>query len=58
MKSFREWLGGRIKNEMMGSVGSIVSCGDLKNKNFQIQGSLSNLKCGKKEKTLKMRLNK
>lgn len=35
---------------MMGSVGSIVSCKDLNNKNFQIQGALSNLGCVKKRK--------
>lgn len=40
--------------EMMGSVASIVSCKDLKNPNFQVQGSLSNLKCKKKEKLKKM----
>jgi hypothetical protein len=45
---FKQWL------EMMGSVGSIVSCKDLRNKDFQIQGALSNLKCPKKEKTQKM----
>lgn len=54
MAGFRNWI--KIQ-EMMGSVGSIVSCSDLKNKNFQIQGALSNLKCGKKEKTQKMRFN-
>lgn len=42
---------------MMGSVGSIVSCGDLKNGNFRVQGALSDLKCRKKEKTRKMRFN-
>lgn len=58
MKSFREWLGDRLRNEMMGSVGSIVSCKDLKNPNFQVQGAASNMKCGKKkEKMLKMRFN-
>jgi hypothetical protein len=36
--------------EMMGSVASIVSCDDLKNPDFQIQGSLSNLKCKKRKK--------
>jgi hypothetical protein len=46
---FRQWL------EVMGSVGAIVSCKDLKNPNFQIQGALSNLGCVKKEKTAKMR---
>ena len=46
---FKQWL------EMMGSVGAIVSCRDLKNPNFQIQGALSDMKCRKKEKTLKMR---
>lgn len=51
---FKEWL----KNEMMGSVGSIVSCKDLNNPNFQIQGSLSNLGCRKhrKKKHKKRRL--
>lgn len=39
---FSEWL--KLK-EMMGSVGAIVTCKDLHNPNFQIQGSLSNLKC-------------
>lgn len=34
--------------EMMGSVASIVSCKDLKNRNFQVQGALSNLKCGRR----------
>lgn len=35
---------------MMGSVGSMVSCKDINNKNFQIQGALSNLGCGKRRK--------
>lgn len=56
MTEFREWM--KKMDEMMGSVGSVVSCGDLKNKNFQVQGALSDLKCRKKkEKTLKMRFN-
>lgn len=46
---FKQWL------EMMGSVGAIVSCKDLNNPNFQIQGALSDMKCRKKEKTLRMR---
>lgn len=46
--NFKQWLA----NEMMGSVMSIVSCKDLKNKNFQIQGALSNLKCKKNKKWL------
>lgn len=54
MSGFREWI--KIE-EMMGSVGSIVSCSDLKNKNFQVQGALSDMKCKKKEKTRKMRFN-
>lgn len=45
---FKQWL------EMMGSVGAIVHCKDLKNQNFQIQGALSNLRCKKKEKVQKM----
>jgi hypothetical protein len=57
MAAFADWIKNRKINEMMGSVGSIVSCRDLKNKNFQIQGSLSNMGCKKKEKTLKMRFN-
>lgn len=44
---FKEWM--KIR-EMMGSVGSIVSCRDLKNKNFQVQGALSNLKCGRRKR--------
>lgn len=44
LMKFKEWMNIR---EMMGSVGSIVSCKDLKNKNFQVQGSLSNLRCGR-----------
>lgn len=46
--------------EMMGSVGSIVSCKDINNPNFQIQGALSNLRCGKKKdkKILTMKFNK
>jgi hypothetical protein len=55
---FKEWL---VKNEMMGSVGSIVSCKDFNNPNFQMQGAGSNLRCKKrkpKEKILTMRFNK
>lgn len=55
MDGFRKWIS-KIE-EMTGSAGSIVSCGDLKNKDFQIQGALSDLKCRKKEKTSKMRFN-
>lgn len=47
MKTFQEWL-----VEMAGT-GAIVSCKDLNNPNFQIQGSLSNLNC-KNKKTLKI----
>lgn len=47
MKTFHQWL-----NEMAG-VGSIVSCKDLNNPNFQVWGSLSNLKC-KNKKTQKI----
>lgn len=54
MSGFKDWL----KNEMMGSVGSMVSCRDLNNPNFQVQGALSNLGCGRRTKTLKMRFNK
>lgn len=45
--------------EMMGSVGSIVSCKDLDNPKFQVQGALSNLNCKnkKKNKILKMKFN-
>lgn len=57
MIKFKDWKEKRELMEMMGSVGSIVSCGDVKNKNFQIQGALSNLSCPKKEKTLRMRFN-
>lgn len=50
---FIEWI--KIR-EMMGSVGSIVSCKDLNNPNFQVQGALSNLGCNrKKSKILKMK---
>ena len=56
---FAKWIEIR---EMMGSVGSIVSCRDLDNPNFQVQGALSNLGCGKKwskrNKILKMKFNK
>lgn len=44
---FSEYV--RLK-EMMGSVGSIVTCDDINNPNFQIQGSLSNLKCKNRKK--------
>lgn len=46
---FKEWLSKFELNEMMGSVGAIVSCKDLNHPNFQIQGALSNLKCKKKK---------
>lgn len=50
---FQKWL----KLKEMASFSSIVSCKDLKNPNFQVQGSLSNLDCGenemKKEKEIK-----
>lgn len=51
MKTFKQYL------EMMGSVGSIVTCKDLNNPNFQIQGALSNLQCkkNKDKKILKMK---
>lgn len=53
MKTFTQYL------EMMGSVDSIVSCKDLDNPNFQVQGSLSNLGCKRKnKKILKMKFNK
>lgn len=56
---FSEWLNNKKINEMMGSVGSIVSCKDLNNPNFQIQGALSNMKCKqRKPKILKMRFGK
>lgn len=35
---------------MGGAVDSIVSCKDLNNPNFQVQGALSNLNCHKKKK--------
>lgn len=47
---FSKWLENKLIKEMMGSVSSIVSCRDLKNPNFQVQGALSNLKCKKKKK--------
>jgi len=50
--TFKQYL------EMMGSVGSIVSCKDKENQNFQIQGALSNMKCKKKEKIPTMKFNK
>lgn len=52
MKTFRQFI------EMMGAVDSIVSCKDLKNPNFQVQGALSNLGCKRKNKILKMKFNK
>jgi hypothetical protein len=52
---FKEWI--KIR-EMMGSVGSIVSCKDLSNKNFQVQGALSNLKCRKRKKKKKKKRKK
>lgn len=57
MRGFADWIKSKKLNEMMGSVGSIVSCKDLKNKNFQIQGAMSDLNCRKKEKMRKMRFN-
>jgi hypothetical protein len=48
LEGFKEYI-----YEMMGSVGSIVSCKDLNNPNFQIQGSLSNLDCKKSKKAKK-----
>lgn len=54
---FSDWLKNKKLDEMMGSVGSIVSCRDLKDNNFQVQGALSDLRCRKKEKTRKMRFN-
>lgn len=52
MKNFKQFI------EMMGAVDSIVSCKDLKNPNFQVQGALSNLGCKRKNKILKMKFNK
>ena len=40
----------------MGSVSSIVSCKDLENKNFQVQGALSNLDCKKEKKKNKTKI--
>lgn len=57
MVGFSDWIKSKKLDEMMGSVGLIVSCRDLKNRDFQIQGALSNLKCRKREKTKKMRFN-
>lgn len=54
---FSKWVKRRQLVEMMGSVASIVGCGDLKNPNFQIQGALSNLKCRKKNER-KIKSNK
>lgn len=55
MMRFADWLKYRLLNEMMGSVGSVVSCGDLKNKDFQVQGALSNLGCGRKKRKKRRR---
>lgn len=53
---FKDWLKHRMLSEMMVSVGSIVSCKDLNNNDFQVQGSASNLGCKiKKNKILKMK---
>ena len=52
MKTFEDYLG-----EMAG-VGSIVSCKDMDNPNFNVWGAVSNLDCPKKkkkEKVLKMK---
>lgn len=56
MLKFKNWL----LKEMMGSVAAIVTCKDLNNPNFQIQGALSNLNCkGKKKQKVKtMKFNK
>ncbi len=43
---------------MVGSVSSIVSCKDLENKNFQVQGALSNLDCKKEKKKNKTKIKK
>lgn len=40
----------------MGSVSSIVRCKDLENKNFQVQGALSNLDCKKEKKKNKTKI--
>ena len=56
MIGFVEWIKSRKLNEMMGSVASIVSCRDRKNKDFQIQGALSDHpECMRRPKTKKMR---
>lgn len=56
MVGFIEWMKSKKLNEMMGSVGSIVSCKDRKNKDFQIQGALSDHpECQKIPKMKKMR---
>lgn len=55
---FSNWIEKRKIVEMMGSVGSIVSCKDLDNPNFQIQGALSNLKCKGKRNERKIKSNK
>ena len=57
---FKDWLEQIELSEMGGSVNAIVSCKDLNNPNFQVQGALSNLKCKKtkKPKILKMTFNK
>lgn len=47
--NFKQWL------EMGGAVDSIVSCKDLKNPNFQVQGALSNLNCHKKKKPVQLK---
>lgn len=53
MLSFYKFL------EMMGATDSIVSCKDLNHPNFQVQGSLSNLGCKRKnKKILTMKFNK
>ena len=46
---FAEWLEKRRIDEMMGSVASIVSCGDYDNPNFQVQGAVPE-RCRKKKK--------
>lgn len=57
MQNADKFWNNQIK-EMAGSVDSIVSCKDLKNPNFQVQGALSNLGCKIKNKILKMKFNK
>lgn len=46
MKKFIEWL-----TEMAGT-DAIVSCKDLKNPNFQIQGAMSDLNCKNKKRKI------